>query len=152
MEVRDWQSEKAISPIVITLSGIMVFWQPQIRVFVLVSIIALQFSRLSYTVLPSATTMAVSALQPLKAHSPILFTPFPITMEVREEQPQKASSPILVILSGITIEIKDVQLKAPFPILWTLSGIAMAVSSQQPAKALAPILLTPSRIVMAVSS
>jgi hypothetical protein len=39
--------QKALPPMLVTLLGIIVFWQPAIRVFVAVSIIALQLSRLS---------------------------------------------------------------------------------------------------------
>ena len=43
----------------VTEFGMVVDWHPAIRVLVAVSIIALQFSRESYTVLPLATTMEV---------------------------------------------------------------------------------------------
>ena len=59
MEVREEQPEKAPLPILVTLLGIIVFWQPTIRVLVAVSIIALQFSRLSYVLLPLSTTIEV---------------------------------------------------------------------------------------------
>ena len=118
------QSRKAQSPILVTLSGIMVFWQPRISVLVAVWIIALHCSRLSYTVLPSATTIEVREEQCQKALFTILVTPSGITMEVREEQPSKACFPILVTLSGITMEVREEQyLKAELPILVTPSGI-----------------------------
>ena len=86
MEVREEQYLKAELPIPVTLAGIMVFWQPRISVLVAVWIIALHCSRLSYTVLPSATTI-----------------------EVRDELPSKAPAKILVTFSGITMEVRDVQ-------------------------------------------
>ena len=52
-------SRNAASPMLVTLLGIVVFWQPAINVFVAVSIIALQLSRLSYFVLPVSTVMLV---------------------------------------------------------------------------------------------
>ena len=46
-EVKEEQPEKALYPMLVTLLGIIVFRQPVISVLVEVSIIALQFSRLS---------------------------------------------------------------------------------------------------------
>ena len=46
-------------------SGIFVFVQPSKSVFVLVSIMALQFSRESYTLLAALTTIHSSFSQPL---------------------------------------------------------------------------------------
>ena len=45
MEVRPVQYAKAISPMLVTLLGMTVFLQPTTNVLLLVSIIALQFSR-----------------------------------------------------------------------------------------------------------
>ena len=50
--VRPVQSENALLPMLVTLEGIVVFLQPDINSLVAVLIIALQFSRESYTVLP----------------------------------------------------------------------------------------------------
>ena len=47
IKVRKEQPEKAPLPMTVTLLGIIVFLQPAISVLVAVSIIALQFSRLS---------------------------------------------------------------------------------------------------------
>ena len=44
-EVRPLQPEKAEPPMLVTLPGMVVFLQPAIRVFVAVSIMALQLSR-----------------------------------------------------------------------------------------------------------
>lgn len=48
----------------VTLLGITVFLQPAIRVLVIVSMIALQLSRESYTLFPSSTDMDVKPEQP----------------------------------------------------------------------------------------
>ena len=61
----DVQPENAYCPIVVTDSGINVVLQIAIRVFVSVSIMALQPSRESYTGLPSATTTLSSDVQSL---------------------------------------------------------------------------------------
>ena len=82
---------KAYSPILVTLLGMTVFWQPAIRVFVAVSIIALQFSRLSYTLFSFSTMMVVRFLQSLKRALPIFVTLLGIVIEVREVQLQNAN-------------------------------------------------------------
>ena len=64
----------APSPIHVTDSGITVLANPCIRQFVLVSMMALQLFRESYTLFSSATTMLVSALHPSNAQSPIILT------------------------------------------------------------------------------
>ena len=92
---------KAQCPIIFTEFGIIVFLQPAIRVFVAVSIIALQLFLLSYLVLPSS-----------------------IIIDVKPEQPEKAEPPILVTELGIVIDVKPEQLeKAPLPIIFTELGI-----------------------------
>ena len=70
----------------VTELGMMVDWHPAIRVLEAVSIMALQFSRESYIVLPLFTTMEVREEQPLNALSPMLVTELGRVMEVREEQ------------------------------------------------------------------
>ena len=82
-EVKE-QPQKAFTPMLITLLGMIVFWQPAMRVLEAVSIIALQFSRLSYTVLPLSTTI-----------------------DINEEQAAKALCPILVMLLGMVMEVKE---------------------------------------------
>ena len=62
-EVRPLQPEKAELPIEVTLLGITVFLVPLINVFVSVSIMALQFSRESYLVLPASTLNEARPLQ-----------------------------------------------------------------------------------------
>ena len=61
-------------PIEVTELGMIVFLHPLINVFVAVSIMALQFSRESYTELPLSTFMLVKPLQPVNAQSPISVT------------------------------------------------------------------------------
>jgi len=70
----------------VTLLGITVFWQPVINVLVAVSIMALQPSRLSYTILPSATTIDVKAPQRLNATNPMLVTLLGIVTDFRPVQ------------------------------------------------------------------
>ena len=67
MLVKPVQPENADSPMLVTLSGITVFLQPDISLFVAVSIIALQLFLLSYTVLFSSTTILVKPVQPSNA-------------------------------------------------------------------------------------
>ena len=62
MLVKPLQLENAQSPILVTELGIIVFLHPLINVFVAVSIMALQFSRESYTELPLSTFMLVKPL------------------------------------------------------------------------------------------
>ena len=70
----------------VTLLGIIVFLQPAISVLEDFSIIALQFSLLSYLVFPPATTMLVRAVQPEKAPSPMLVTLLGMVMLVKPVQ------------------------------------------------------------------
>ena len=67
MEVRPEQYSKAPSPMLVTLLGITVFLHPITRVFVAVSIMALQLFLLSYFVFPDATTIEVNPVQSAKA-------------------------------------------------------------------------------------
>ena len=78
-------------------------------VFVDVLMIALQLSRLSYTVFPLATLMEVSPEQQAKAPSPILLTKAGIVTEFRPLQPLKALSPILVTEFGMLTEFRPLQ-------------------------------------------
>ena len=85
-EVREEQYSNARSPMLVTELGMVVDWHPAIRVLEAVSIIALQFSRESYIVLPLSTTMEVREEQSLNAQIPMLVTELGMVMEVREEQ------------------------------------------------------------------
>ena len=86
IEARLLQRENAADPMLVTLSGIIVVEQPNTKVLLLVSIIALHPSRESYIVFPSVTMI-----------------------EVRELQHEKAASPMLVVLMGIVSEIRLLQ-------------------------------------------
>ena len=72
--VKPLQPENAPGPIEVTELGIIVFSHPLINVFVAVSIMALQFSRESYTELPLSTFMLVKPLQLPNALLPIEVT------------------------------------------------------------------------------
>ena len=86
IEVRPEQPKKALFPILATLLGIIVFLHPAIKVFVAVSIIALQLSRESYIELLSSTIIEVRPLQELNALLPMLVTLLGIDIEVRPKQ------------------------------------------------------------------
>ena len=73
IEVKPTQSKKALSPIFVTVFGMTVFEHPLIKVFELVSIIALQLLRESYFELPLATVIEVKLLLG-KAPTPMLVT------------------------------------------------------------------------------
>ena len=70
----------------VTVCGIIVLMQALIMVFELVSIIALQFSRLSNTILPLSTFNPTIASQFLRNKSPIYITDFGIVTEVIDLQ------------------------------------------------------------------
>ena len=96
IDVRDEQPSNAATPMLVTELGMMVDWHPAIRVLEAVSIMALQFSRESYIVLPLSTTMEVREEQPWNVYFPLLVTELGMVMEVREEQPPNANIPMLV--------------------------------------------------------
>ena len=151
MEVRLGQLEKALSPMLVTLLGITDVEHPTIKVLLLVSIIALQPLRESYTVFPSATMISMRLLQPEKRALPISITLLGIVIVVRLLQYPKATSPMLVTLSGILMVVRPLQsLKAVAPMLVTLSGMVIEVRLLQPKKAALPIVVTPLGILMAV--
>ena len=64
MEVRLIQCRKVEYPMLVTLFGMSVFLQPVIRVFVFVSIIALQLLRESYVLFSTSTRIDVRPLHP----------------------------------------------------------------------------------------
>ncbi len=67
MEVSPLQPEKAEMPMLATPLGMVVFLQPATKVFVAVSIIALQSLRESYTVFVDSTIIDVRPLHEMKA-------------------------------------------------------------------------------------
>ena len=85
--VKPLQPENALSPIEVTELGIIVFLHPLINVFVAVSIMALQFSRESYTELSLSTFMLVKPLQPPNAPRPISVTELGMVTLVKPLQP-----------------------------------------------------------------
>ena len=91
----------------VTELGIVVDWHPAIRVLEAVSIIALQFSRESYIVLPLSTTMEERAEHPMNAPSPMLVTELPRVTEVRAEQYWNALPPMLVTELGMVMEVRE---------------------------------------------
>ena len=85
-EVKPEQPEKAEAPMLVTLFGIMVDWQPKTNSLLDVFTIALHPSRESYMGLSGATTS-----------------------EVKPEHQEKAQFPMLVALLGISTEVKPLQ-------------------------------------------
>ena len=68
---------------VVTLLGITVFLQPAIKVFVAVSIMALQSLRESYFAFSDSTIMEERLEQPSTTRTSIVFTLLGIFIEVR---------------------------------------------------------------------
>ena len=109
MDVRPEQYWKASHLIPVTPLGIIVFLHPTINTFDKVSIIALQLSRESNTVLPISTDMVVRLEQSDKTREPILVTLLGIVTDFKLEQPLKAPDPRFVTLLGMVMEFKPVQ-------------------------------------------
>ena len=84
--VKPLQPENELLPIEVTELGMIVFLHPLINVFVAVSIMALQFSRESYTELALSTFMLVKPLQPQNALKPIEVTELGMVMLVKPLQ------------------------------------------------------------------
>ena len=63
IEVKLLQPLNALYPIVVTEFGMTVFLQPETNSLVLVLIMALQFSRESYTIFPGATMICSRPIQ-----------------------------------------------------------------------------------------
>ena len=81
---------KAPPPIVVTVFGIFVLLNPIFKVFVAVSITALQLSLLSYVELPSSTTIDSKLVQPLNTVFSILCTSAGMVMDLRLTQLRNA--------------------------------------------------------------
>jgi len=103
------QPLKAAVPMVVTLLGIVVFLQPTIRVFVSVSIMALQLSLESYFELPVSTVMEASPGHCENASFPMEVTPLGIVIAARAEQEEKALLEIVTTLVPMTTEDKAEQ-------------------------------------------
>ena len=84
--VKPLQYWNAYLPIEVTDLGMIVLLHPLINVFVAVSIMALQFSRESYTELPLSTFMLVKPLQLPNALLPIEVTELGMVMLVKPLQ------------------------------------------------------------------
>ena len=84
--------------------------QPLIMVFVAVSMIALQFSRESYTLFSTSTVIDAREEQPEKQLLPMLVTDDGMLMAVREEQPLKQLLPMLVTDDGMLMDAREEQL------------------------------------------
>ena len=110
MEVKLEHPSKALSPMLFTLFGMIVFLHPKIRALVAFSMMALQLFRESYWGFAEFTLMEVSPVQPEKAPFPMLVTLSGMSMEVRPEQPLNAPSPMLVTLLPISMEVRLEQL------------------------------------------
>ena len=103
------QSSNAEAPISVTPSGTFVFLQPTINALPDFSIIALQFSLLSYTLLFSSTLMLSKLLHFQNAESPISTTLSGIMILVSPLHSQNASFPISVTLFGSVILVSPLQ-------------------------------------------
>ena len=136
-------------PIFVIPSGIIVFLQPCINLFVDVSIIALQLLRESYVVLLLSTVIDVRPSQPRKGWSLIDVTLYGMLIYIKP-QPLKAPSPIVVTPLGIVIDVRLEQLKkAPVPIDVTLSGMFIDVIPEQNINAVLPMSATsPSNLIV----
>ena len=77
---------KALSPIAVTLLGIVVFLHPTISVFEFFSIIALQLFLLSYTLLPSFTFIFIKLSHPINMPPLICATLAEISTLVKSGQ------------------------------------------------------------------
>jgi len=106
MLVRPEQPQNALYPILVTEFGMVELLHPEISVLLDVLIIALQFSRLSYTEFPASTVMLVRLEHLYNAPSPMLVTELGMAMLVRLEQPLNASSPMLLTEFGMVMLVR----------------------------------------------
>ena len=104
--VRFSHPSNASSFMLTTLSGITAELHPAIILFSEISMIQLQFSRLSNVLLKGSTDSLTRLSQYEKAFFPILVTPAGINMFVKVSQQEKASSPMLLTLSGIVMAVR----------------------------------------------
>ena len=114
----------ASSSIEVIEFGIIVFLQPAIKAFVLVSIMALELSRESKVVFSLFMTILFNLEQRINASLPIEFTELPMATEVSLEQSKNALLPISVTEFGMVTEVNPSQSKnASSPISVTEFGI-----------------------------
>ena len=99
MEVNLEQPEKALCPILVTLSGMLTEVRP------------VQCSKVDSSMIdtPVGIVMDVKAAQPENASSSISVTLFPKVTDVRRLQSLKAHFPMLVTLSGILMDVRRLQ-------------------------------------------
>ena len=71
IDFKSRHKQKACAPIFVIDDGMEDIWQPLTRVFVAVSIIALQLSRESKVLLPLSTLTSVKLMHPLNRPTPI---------------------------------------------------------------------------------
>ena len=141
--VSSLQPQKALLPMFVTLLGIFVFLHPKSRVLLLVSIIPLQLSLLSYFSFPFATRIDDRLSQNENASPLISITLLGISILSKLEQRENALYPIFVTLFGIFTFFKPEQLKnAEYPISVTPFCMSKLSNSLQPRKAHAPIVTT----------
>ena len=103
MLARPLQLVKALAPILVTLSGIVLLLQPLINLLLDVSMMALQSLRESYLLLLSLTTIFSIASHPSIAFNEILSTPLPMYKLAKFTQSLKHESLIILTLSDIAI-------------------------------------------------
>jgi hypothetical protein len=122
------QLKNAVIQIAVTLFGIVELLQPQNRVFVEVSIIALQPSLESYIGFPSSTLMDDRFLQLMKGEveACTIMAPSPF-------------ADILVTLLGMNTDVNPQLAKAHDSIVFKLAGNSIEVSDLQFWKAYCPI-------------
>lgn len=133
MDDSSLQPENAELPISVTEVGIMVPLHPINRVFDVVSIMALQLSRESKIGFPSSTDNEVRFMHPEKTYFPMVFTELGIVTDLKPIQSQKALSFIVITLLGIVITDKLEQPQNIFlPIVITELGIGIEVKLVHP--------------------
>ena len=110
----------------VTVLGITVVWQPNIKVLLAVLIIALQLSRESYLGLLLSIVMLVMPLQPPNASWSMSVTELPMVTLVRPVQYAKAWTSSVVTELGISTLVKLLQPQnAPLPMVVTVLGITV---------------------------
>ena len=144
----------ARSTMAVTPLGTKLFLQPAISSLVAVSMIALQFSRLSYVGLPSSTMMLSSPLHSANAPFLIVVILLGILMLVSPVQPLNIYNPMFVHLSGTVKFVSPVQSRNVYPpVKFNLSlfGSSILVSPVHPANAAYLMVVTLFGTLMLVS-
>lgn len=93
----------------VTLLGMIVLLQPDIRTLEDVFMMALQSLRESYLKLFASTLINLRPVQPVKASSPILITFLGIAMDSKDLQSENAYLSMLVTLLGMVTEMRPEQ-------------------------------------------